>query len=103
MYCPVGSSHDGTDQLKGRRICVNTQKPKNGRQAPKGRMSNPALPAEQTWKCVECGMLLAYLTKDREVVRVKYKDLFVEIGQANWVQIVCRRCAFINRADSDVG
>lgn len=70
------------------------------KQGQKRPLGNPALPANQTWKCAECGFLLAYLNKERDVARIKYKDLYVEVGRAQWIKTTCRRCALVNEVDS---
>ena len=66
-----------------------------------GRLSHPVLPDRQIWRCADCEFLLAYLNKERDVARVKYKDLYVEIGRAEWVKITCRRCGLVNSVDAD--
>ena len=42
------------------------------------------------WRCTECKTVLGYLSRDRETVRIKYKDLLVHICNGE----VSRNCRF---------
>ena len=70
------------------------------KQGQKRTLSNPVLPASQIWKCDECSFILAYLNKKKDVARIKYKDLYVEVGRAQWIKTTCRRCGLVNEVNS---
>ena len=44
------------------------------------------------WTCDVCGFLLGYLNPQKTELRIKYKDLFVYIGEPLWVRTICRKC-----------
>jgi len=44
------------------------------------------------WRCPGCEAVLGYLTSDLKVLRMKYKDFFVFIEEAQRVTTLCRRC-----------
>lgn len=43
-----------------------------------------------TWRCSECKAVLGYLSRDKETVRVKYKDLLVHVFRGE----ISRNCRF---------
>jgi hypothetical protein len=45
------------------------------------------------WKCVNCGFMLGVLSQDLTELRIKWRDLFISVGEAKYVKIVCRRCS----------
>lgn len=52
------------------------------------------------WKCMGCGMKLGILDPTGEILRIKYKDLYISI-QGGRVECMCRRCAQPNVLESD--
>jgi len=53
------------------------------------------------WRCTECKAVLGYLSRDKETVRIKYKDLLVHICNGE-VSRNCRRCGAWNNLRPDV-
>jgi DNA-directed RNA polymerase subunit RPC12/RpoP len=47
------------------------------------------------WKCSNCGFLLGYISSDSEILRIKYKDLYVTVKNGD-TTILCRRCGTNN-------
>ena len=43
------------------------------------------------WECSNCKFLLGFISNNCESVRIKYRDLYVEITGGS-VACVCRRC-----------
>ncbi len=56
-------------------------------------LRNPVIPASQTWKCVECHFVLGYSNSDKTELRMKFKDQYITIVNAESVACACRRCA----------
>ena len=48
------------------------------------------------WACSNCGFQLGRTTREREVIRIKYKDLYLRIGGGGWIEANCRRCGTLN-------
>ena len=48
---------------------------------------------DHPWKCTNCGFLLGVLSQDLSELRIKWRDLFITIGDAKYVKVVCRRCS----------
>ncbi len=48
---------------------------------------------DHPWKCSNCGFMLGVLSQDLTELRVKWRDLFITIGEAKFVKIICRRCS----------
>jgi hypothetical protein len=44
------------------------------------------------WRCPACDSTLGYTGSDRKVLRMKYKDFYVFIVEAQNVITFCRRC-----------
>jgi len=44
------------------------------------------------WRCAACDSTLGYTGSDRKVLRMKYKDFYVFIQEAQTVMTFCRRC-----------
>lgn len=51
------------------------------------------------WKCVECKSILAFTDARKEVLRIKYKDLYVFI-RGGETTVICRSCGRQNTVDS---
>jgi hypothetical protein len=47
---------------------------------------------DQPWKCSNCSFLLGVLSSDNTTLRIKWRDLFVTIVEAQQVKVICRRC-----------
>ena len=45
----------------------------------------------QRWECLACGFLLGWV-EHKSVLRVKRKDLYIEITKAQKIVINCCRC-----------
>ena len=43
------------------------------------------------WKCIDCKKVLGYTDSRSEILRIKYKDLFVYIRKGE-VTVLCRNC-----------
>ena len=59
------------------------------------------------WLCSNCGFLLGILSQDLTELRIKWRDLFITIGEAKYVKVLCRRCSKENfltesNIDSDI-
>ena len=52
------------------------------------------------WKCIECFKILGYTDADREVLRIKYKDLYIYIN-GGVVTEICRFCGKANTVTYD--
>ena len=48
---------------------------------------------DHPWKCVNCGFMLGVLSQDLSELRIKWRDLFITIGEAKYVKTICRRCS----------
>lgn len=56
----------------------------------------------EPWRCSECETLLGYV-EDKRIVRIKRKDLFIEI-EGGRVSRPCTKCGKINTlVDSNFG
>jgi hypothetical protein len=44
------------------------------------------------WRCPSCDNILGYVSKNAQVLRMKYKDFYVFIEEAHSVVTLCRRC-----------
>ncbi len=44
------------------------------------------------WKCPSCDNILGYAGKGARVLRMKYKDFYVFIEEAQSIMTLCRRC-----------
>jgi ribosomal protein L34E len=54
----------------------------------------------ESWECSNCGSLLGEISPGREVIRIKYKDLYLAIfGGA--LQLLCRRCGQENYLEDE--
>lgn len=51
--------------------------------------------------CDSCKSLLGFVDKKREKLRIKYRDLYVRITNADLVEITCRSCGQMNCLNSD--
>jgi hypothetical protein len=66
-------------------------------QRPSGAQNEGPECLDIPWKCSRCEGLLGYVDSGtRTVVRLKYKDSYVWIGQPEWLRVVCRSCAAVN-------
>jgi gamma-glutamylcysteine synthetase len=55
------------------------------------------------WKCSQCFSVLGYTDSSREVLRIKYKELYVWI-KGGEVSSTCRYCGKVNSViSSDIG
>ena len=52
------------------------------------------------WKCADCKSILGYTDSRSEVLRIKYKDLFVYIRKGE-VTTFCRKCGKQNTVNYD--
>jgi len=53
-------------------------------------------PKDTEWRCLGCGKKLGYLDRDRKVVRIKSKDLYVFV-EGGAVLVICRQCGRFNK------
>ena len=44
------------------------------------------------WKCKNCEFMLGVVSSDQTVLRIKWRDLYITIEDAESVKVVCRRC-----------
>lgn len=51
------------------------------------------------WKCVECKSILGFTNFCKEVLRIKYKDLYVFI-RGGETTVICRHCGRQNTVNS---
>jgi len=54
------------------------------------------------WRCHQCGFILAVLDKSKELIKIKYKDMYVQC-KGGKITIICRRCGAINYAGQKPG
>ena len=47
------------------------------------------------WKCVACFSVLGYTDADKEVLRIKYKELYVWM-RGGEISCICRYCGKVN-------
>ena len=55
-------------------------------------LSNPVIPQTQTWYCTECRFVLGYTDRDKSILRIKFKDQYVQVKKAEEISSMCRRC-----------
>ncbi len=60
-----------------------------------------ALNLSFAWKCTACFAILGYTDASREVLRIKYKDLYVYVNGGEVTEI-CRGCGKANTVTYDV-
>ncbi len=60
-----------------------------------------ALNLSFAWKCVACFAILGYTDASREVLRIKYKDLYVYVNGGEVTEI-CRSCGKANTVTYEV-
>jgi len=53
------------------------------------------LPEDQVWRCRECRAILGFTDREKKVLRIKYKDLYVSVLNGV-VSRVCRNCGATN-------
>jgi hypothetical protein len=53
------------------------------------------------WRCSNCKYQLGIVSKDKQTVRIKYKDLYVMVGNGS-VLTICRRCGEQNMLENGV-
>jgi hypothetical protein len=60
---------------------------------------------DQLWFCERCGKRVAVMDVRTDVIRFKYKDLFlhVKVGTGGWVQTPCLSCGHLNVASFTPG
>ena len=51
--------------------------------------------------CESCKSLLGFVDPAKEKLRVKYRDLYIRITNADLVEITCRSCGQMNSLNSD--
>jgi hypothetical protein len=56
---------------------------------------------DQLWKCSNCGFVLGVVSNDGSSLRIKWRDLFIEIVDARIVRETCRRCGLTNELTGD--
>jgi hypothetical protein len=76
------------------------------KQTQRGPQSNAratGIPTELIWRCTECKSLLGFLSRDKTVLRIKYKDLYIHIkqGDEGAVSRNCRVCGYWNTVGCD--
>lgn len=56
---------------------------------------------DRIWPCKNCGARLGVYDETADVMRIKYKDLFMSFrsGPGGFVSTLCRSCGVENRAD----
>ena len=72
------------------------------RDSGRGRDDGPSdMRGDAPWRCCKCNSLIAFYDRNEDVLRVRYKDLYmwVGVGVGGFVQIVCRNCGQSNRQD----
>lgn len=47
------------------------------------------------WKCISCETIIGFI-EDKKIVRIKRKDLYIEIEKGN-VEVNCTRCGKRNK------
>lgn len=47
---------------------------------------------DRAWRCASCDNVLGYVSPDGRILRMKYKDFYVFIEEAERVITFCRRC-----------
>ena len=58
------------------------------------------VPQERIWECADCHAILGVLTRNKQTLRIKYRDLYLEIQGR--VTRRCHQCATMNAlADDD--
>ena len=56
---------------------------------------------DKPWKCENCSFLLGILSRDGSELRIKWRDLYVVVKEAEWVKVTCRRCSRENTIIGD--
>lgn len=56
---------------------------------------------DQPWKCSNCSFILGIVSNDGSSLRIKWRDLFIEIIDARIVRETCRRCGLQNELTGD--
>lgn len=56
---------------------------------------------DAAWKCLACDNILGYLSRNKEILRMKYKDFYVFIEDATTVTTLCRKCGRENVLSQD--
>ncbi len=51
------------------------------------------------WKCLACGKILGYTDNDKQILRIKYKDLYIYV-KGGEVTEICRYCGKLNHVVS---
>lgn len=64
------------------------------------KFRNPVISPALTWKCTDCAFVLGYTDSTKTELRIKFKDQYVTITNAERVDCVCRRCAKYNSVDA---
>ncbi len=54
------------------------------------------------WKCTACCKILGYTDPNKEILRIKYKDLYIYV-KGGEVTEICRYCGKANTAVSSDG
>lgn len=57
---------------------------------------HPDFGDDKPWLCNNCSFMLGLLSPDGETIRIKYKDLYLEIEGGN-IKIKCRKCGRDNQ------
>ncbi len=52
------------------------------------------------WKCLACNKVLGYTDSDKQILRIKYKDLYIYV-KGGEVTEICRYCGKANHVISD--
>ena len=60
-------------------------------------LSNPVIPRTQTWYCTECNFVLGYTDREKSILRIKFKDQYVQVNKAEEISSMCRRCGQWNK------
>ena len=55
--------------------------------------------SQEKWCCIECRFLLGYV-EDKNIARIKRKDLYVEV-EGGKVTVTCCRCGKRNQLQDD--
>ena len=55
------------------------------------------------WRCRKCNALLGYVEVPRlDVVRMKWRELYVYVGDPLWIRTICRSCGTENQLHDEV-
>lgn len=83
---PVKSSKEPSTQMIKQTINLNTNQLKL-----KGSV----------WRCTDCRNKLGFVTEDKSMCRVKYKDMYV-FSEGGRISVVCRNCGGMNTLADEV-